>query len=338
MKQFWIINRTQDVSWIILPGILPLFLLLLFPTYFQQQKDVNLIWWLLLVVFVDVAHVYSTLFRFVWEKETRQQYKQHLILIPLISFAFGFVLFQYDAFFFWRVLAYIAVFHFVRQQYGIYRLYARNEKQNSTIIKFAENAAIYATTLYPLIYWHVYKTKSLQWFVAQDFVALPLWVEIVARYAYLFIICLYIIIQLRIYQRNKIINIPKQLFLLTSAISWYAGIVWLDGDLLFTLFNVLAHGIPYMALVYHTSTKKNTIIKRKKYAMGIFTISILCLAYFEEGLWDWFVWQEHGAAFFQQANFSFHTSDTWLSFLVPLLVVPQLTHYILDGFIWRKQS
>jgi hypothetical protein len=338
MKQFWIINKTQDIIWIILPGIIPLFLLLLFPTYFQQQKDVNLIWWLLLVVFVDVAHVYSTLFRFVWEKETRQQYKQHLILIPLISFVFGYILYQYDAFFFWRVLAYIAVFHFVRQQYGIYKLYGCSEKQNSAIIKFTENAAIYATTLYPLVYWHVHKTQSLQWFVVHDFVSLHLWAEVVARYAYLFIIFLYIIIQLRAYQKSKFFNLPKHLFLLASAISWYAGIVWLDGDLLFTLFNVLAHGIPYMALVYHTSTKKNTIIKSKQYAVGLFIISILGIAYIEEALWDWFVWQEHGAAFFQQANSYFNVSDTWLSFLVPLLVVPQLTHYILDGFIWRKQS
>jgi hypothetical protein len=25
-------------------------------------------------------------------------------------------------------------------------------------------------------------------------------------------------------------------------------------------------------------------------------------------------------------------------FLVPLLAIPQLTHYVLDGFIWRKKS
>jgi hypothetical protein len=25
-------------------------------------------------------------------------------------------------------------------------------------------------------------------------------------------------------------------------------------------------------------------------------------------------------------------------FLVPLLAVPQLTHYVLDGFIWRRNS
>lgn len=338
MKQFWIINKAQDIIWIILPGILPLFLLLLFPAYFQQQQEVNLLWWLLLVVFVDVAHVYSTVFRFVWEKDTWQHYRQHLIWIPLISFAFGFVLFQYDAFIFWRVLAYVAVFHFVRQQFGFFRLYGRKEKQSSSLSRLVESAAIYATTLYPLIYWHAYKTQSLQWFVAHDFIALPTWMEVIARYAYLIILVLYCVLQIQVYRREKIFNLPKHLFLIASGVSWYAGIVWLEGDLLFTLFNVLAHGIPYMALVYHTSSNKNTAVKHQQFAVVIFLISIVCLAYVEEGLWDWLVWQEHGAVFFQQANFSFHTSDALLSFLVPLLVVPQLTHYILDGFVWRRRS
>jgi hypothetical protein len=26
------------------------------------------------------------------------------------------------------------------------------------------------------------------------------------------------------------------------------------------------------------------------------------------------------------------------TFVVPLLALPQLTHYVLDGFIWRRKS
>jgi hypothetical protein len=28
----------------------------------------------------------------------------------------------------------------------------------------------------------------------------------------------------------------------------------------------------------------------------------------------------------------------WKMYLVPLLAVPQLTHYILDGFIWKRKN
>jgi hypothetical protein len=62
------------------------------------------------------------------------------------------------------------------------------------------------------------------------------------------------------------------------------------------------------------------------------------LAYVEELLWDSAVWHERP-----------WLSREWLSgenwqignleiVLVPLLAVPQLTHYLLDGFIWKRRS
>ncbi|UCJ07051.1 hypothetical protein KTO58_25850 [Chitinophaga pendula] len=30
--------------------------------------------------------------------------------------------------------------------------------------------------------------------------------------------------------------------------------------------------------------------------------------------------------------------EAWLAVVVPLLALPQLTHYILDGFIWKKRD
>jgi hypothetical protein len=32
---------------------------------------------------------------------------------------------------------------------------------------------------------------------------------------------------------------------------------------------------------------------------------------------------------------SFPLSDTALGIIVPLLALPQITHYIIDGFIWK---
>ena len=57
------------------------------------------------------------------------------------------------------------------------------------------------------------------------------------------------------------------------------------------------------------------------------------LAYFEELLWDCGIWHDRSWLF----------GPTWDVagldvFLVPLLAVPQITHYILDGFIWRRKS
>jgi hypothetical protein len=63
-----------------------------------------------------------------------------------------------------------------------------------------------------------------------------------------------------------------------------------------------------------------------------YILALFGLAFFEEGIWDWFVWKEHGQLF---GNF-FHAPANWiLVLLVPLLTMPQVTHYVLDAYIWR---
>ncbi|WP_185269551.1 hypothetical protein [Chryseobacterium bernardetii] len=61
----------------------------------------------------------------------------------------------------------------------------------------------------------------------------------------------------------------------------------------------------------------------------LFVGIILGLALVEEFLWETLVWNEY-------FSLNLTVSETLLQFLVPLLVVPQLTHYLLDGFIWRR--
>ncbi len=56
---------------------------------------------------------------------------------------------------------------------------------------------------------------------------------------------------------------------------------------------------------------------------------LLSFAFLEEFLWETLVWNEH-------FSLDIIVSEKWFQFLVPLLIVPQLTHYLLDGFIWRK--
>jgi hypothetical protein len=99
---------------------------------------------------------------------------------------------------------------------------------------------------------------------------------------------------------------------------------------------VISHGIPYIALIYIREIKQKdneqlNQLSLFKSSLGIylFIAVIIGFAFFEEFLWEILVWQEH-------LSFGFQLSLNWLQFVVPLLVIPQLTHYLLDGFIWRK--
>lgn len=65
----------------------------------------------------------------------------------------------------------------------------------------------------------------------------------------------------------------------------------------------------------------------------VFLLTLWLMAYLEEMVWDRGVWHEHGSLF--GSAWDLHTIKIWL---VPLLAVPQLTHYVLDGFIWRRKN
>jgi hypothetical protein len=49
------------------------------------------------------------------------------------------------------------------------------------------------------------------------------------------------------------------------------------------------------------------------------------------------VWNEHQTVFKLFSFLPQVNDQVLLSLIVPLLVVPQATHYVLDGFIWKKK-
>lgn len=333
--QPWLANPLLEGVFILAPAIVPVAIVFAFNDYFRAH-EVSTLWWIVLVLCIDVSHVYSTLFRLYWDKQTFIKYKRHLIIIPVAGFMAGFALHYYDALFFWRVLAYVAVYHFVRQQYGFMRLYARKES-GSQPNRFIDAVAIYNATLYPLIHWHIHSTEKITWFVKGDFMRIELSdYTTFFRYLYLLIILIYVIKEGKQIIRNRHFNIPKNLIMVGTYLSWYVGIVTFQGDLIFTLLNVVAHGIPYMALIWIYGEKKaGEAFSFNWKGAGIFAGALLLLAYLEENLWDSLVWKDHVAIFPILSDLSPVENPVVLSLVVSILVLPQVTHYVLDGFIWR---
>lgn len=65
--------------------------------------------------------------------------------------------------------------------------------------------------------------------------------------------------------------------------------------------------------------------------MFVFAATLWAVAYLEELLWDRAIWHDRPHLFGGDLGL-----DDAHTFLVPLLAVPQLTHYVLDGFLWRR--
>lgn len=342
-RQPWIHSAAIDSTFILGPAIFATLVALTLDTSGHAQAVVSLGTWAVLVIGIDVAHVYSTLYRTYLDPVERHQLSGWLIGTPLATWVAGVLLYTWSPTVFWSVLAYTAVFHFVRQQYGFLMLYSRGERAQPNWCKRLDQTAIYGATLFPLLYWHTHLPRPFVWFTDGDFIALPPVLWRVALPCYIALFAAYTLKELALSYQTQRLNLPRNALVVGTALCWYVGIVVASGDLVFTLTNVVAHGIPYMALtcIYARRRDEQARNPRSLFVLRLIPVAIallVVLAFLEEGLWDGLVWREHLALF---PGFQFLPrieSLSLLSLLVPLLCVPQMTHYVIDGVIWRLRT
>ena len=343
MNQPWIQSGPVDTAFILGPAVLATLVAVAISASGHAASGVSLWPWAVLVIGIDVAHVYSTVFRTYLDPVERQALSGWLIATPLAAWVLGVLLYFSSAAAFWSVLAYTAVFHFVRQQYGFLMLYSRGERELPDWSRRIDSVTIYAATLFPLLYWHTHLPRPFVWFIDGDFLGLPPVVWSVAWPFYVAVLLLYCAKEFFLFARHRALNIPRNALIFGTAASWYVGIVVASGDLVFTLTNVVAHGIPYVALTCIFARRRD---QRRKVPRSLFVPRLLpvalgllvALAFVEEGLWDGLVWREHLAIFPGFHLLPQVQTSTMLSLLIPLLTVPQMTHYVIDGVIWRLRT
>lgn len=295
---------------------------------------------LLLVVLVDVAHVHGTTLRVYLDREERRRRGLYLA-VPALCFAAGAALYSISALAFWRAAAYLAVVHFIRQQIGWLRLYRRRAGDVSRPDRALDEAAIYAATLYPLVVWHAKLPLPFSWFVEGDFLAgLP---EAAARAAfvpYAAVLAAFALRQVQRTRRGEPLQAGKVLLVACTAATWGLGILVWRTDFAFTATNVLAHGVPYMAVSFRVGVDRwaaargalEHVFRRGRF--GLYALALGGLAYVEEWLWDAAVWRDHPALFPAPAL----DLSSLYAVLVPLLATPQLVHYVLDAYLWRMDG
>lgn len=293
--------------------------------------------WVSTILLIDVAHVYSTGFRVYFDRQELARRPGLYFGVPALGFLAGVGVYSLGSGVFWRALAYLAVFHFVRQQYGWVALYRAKAQERQLWEKRLDTAAIYLATLYPLIYWHAHLPRDYEWFLTEDFLpGLPETAASVLAPVYWTVMALYFLKSLWCFQEGRA-NPGKDIVVLTTAVCWYVGIISFNSDYAFTVTNVIIHGVPYMALVYWYWQRRQPEGIRPRSSrwpmLVMFLGTIWLLAYIEELLWDQTTWHERAWLFGSPRS-----AGNWEFLLVPLLAVPQLTHYVLDGFIWKRKK
>lgn len=327
LPQRWIVSPAYDLVWFIAPGVVPALVALSLP----PELDLGLWGWLVLVVGVDVAHTWATLYRAWLDPITRRERPGLLWGAPLAALGATSLLHAAAPAWFWTGMAYLAVFHFVRQQQGFAALYrARAGVSPRDLGSRVEHWTVAMSCLFPVLWWHASLPRRFAWFTETDFVPLPPWVIPPAAVITAALFVAWVATRIRGPAAPG-----RDLWVVSTGLTWLAGIVLTNGDAAFTLSNVLAHGIPYFALVHHVGRRQwaegaGALSPRWFAPAGLaaFLALPVGLALFEELIWDGLVWREH---FFAPTE-----RTEWLvSLAVPVLAAPQVTHYLLDGFLWK---
>ena len=335
----WLFGRRAD--WLVFGGSAALSLALLGVGHLFGfvEADTPEWAWLTVVLLFDVAHVWSTLFRVYLDgEEVRARPLLHLGT-PLAVFAAGLLVHAASQALFWTVVAYAAVFHFVRQQYGWVALYRRRAGEPpSGPDRWLDELTIYAATVYPVLWWHAHLPRRFAWMVQGDFVLpVPAWLADGLQPLYWALLLGWGLRQLWRWRTGAPLAPGKVLVVLSTWLLWWLGIMVYDGDYAFTVTNVIHHGLPYMVLTWRYGRARGA--ERPASVLGrlvrggvpVFLLVVVGLAFAEEWAWDRWVWGDRPWLFGEGTLLQ----GAALAALSALLATPQLTHYVLDAFVWK---
>lgn len=301
--------------------------------------------WLAFVLGLDVAHVWTTLFRTYLDREQLQARPLLYTAVPLACYLAGVAVYHASPAMFWRVLAYAAVFHFIRQQAGWVAIARARAELRARSDRWLDDAIVYLATGVPIVHWHAHLPRSFHWFVDGDFVAGATAIAFAQRLllpvaiAYAVVALAYLVRAIQHARAGRKLW-TKHLVVVSTALVWWVGIVLVDDDFTFTVTNVTLHAVPYIALLWayakaRAATAPTRLVARVAgagfLAFAAFAFACACV---EEFAWDRLVWHDREWLFGAGAFISIE----WNTFLVPLLALPQATHYALDGVLWRRKE
>ena len=295
--------------------------------------------WICGVLLVDVAHVWSTAFVVYLDPAEWKRRPALYAGVPIACFCAAVALYACGDGVFWRAIAYLAVFHFVRQQYGWVMMYRAKNGERDRFGRWLDGATIYAATLYPLLWWHAHLPRAFSWMKDGDFIAgVPGALVGPARIVYFALLAAYVVRALV----QRPVSWGKHVVVATTVACWYVGIVATNSDYTFTVTNVFVHGIPYMALVYlyaraaarERESAEGASARLVRRGVVVFLATLWLVAYFEEMLWDRALWHDRPWLF----GGGLDLGSAATAIVAAVLATPQLAHYVLDGLLWRRKA
>ena len=310
---------------------------------YVDKNEIPLWGYLIVVVFCDVGHVWGTIFRcYLDTSENKRRWFLYNVT-PVVIFLSTFILHYFVSVgLCWMIIGYIAIYHFIRQQWGFLCLYrARAEESSDYLI---DRFVHLAGALGPILMWHSDPDRNFDWFMRED----PFIVKIPSQW-YPVIVFSYVLVFVGYYSRavfqNKITKYPMKFLVVAFCwLTWIIGVL-LPHKLIAVFFLNMFHAAPSYMIVFFTARNKWSVNEPPtdserlvKYLVKpgnwwIYLSFFIVIAILEECLWETFVWRDYFPN-----KFNFEVNQLGVSFFTSLLSLPQTTHYVLDAFIWKLGS
>ena len=300
---------------------------------------------LVFVVAVDVAHVWSTLYISFLDREAFARRKL-LFLLPIpVAIFISWRLHLHAPWLFWTCLAYFAIHHFAAQQWGFVALYRMLAGERDTLDRRLDWWALWTGALGPVVLWHASPERIFDWFgngevflvqlepgLKPDIVAFmagigALWAGRQAWHA-----------------RRGTLNPGKVMWMVTVWLSWSIGIGLADHPVVSIAAINLLHGGPFLALVWfrcnrrwqgQTAGARSPLLAwlSQRQAVLAFYGVVLGLGLLESSTWD----ATHWGIYLQPilGVRPLELTPPAEALLVAVLATPQIVHYYLDRWLWK---
>jgi hypothetical protein len=335
MPRSFLKSPAFDLGWFVAPGLLAAAVAVAVGVLSPDHDGDDLLLWIVAVLLVDVAHVYASLYRTYLDPVARDRHRARLIAAPLLCAWLGFLLHAESPLLFWGAMAYVAIFHFIKQHVGFALLYVRAAGEARLDRRLTE-LAVWAGTLGPVLWWHAALPRRFAWFMQGDLLALPAWLGPLALALEVPIWLAFLARRVHLWRRGRPAPMVP-LLALTPALCWHLGIVVFDDDRIFTITNVFLHGVPYLALVWLAGGRDRVVATTGPRPLAVVLVAfyglLAALAIAEELAWDRLVWHDRPELFGAGEPLDLHPVAA--AAITALLAVPQATHYLLDRWIWR---
>ena len=277
----------------------------------------------LFTALLDAPHAFSTGYRIFSDPlQLRKQWRLYLGL-PIIVILTLIFAFRASELWTFRLITYLNIYHLIKQQYGWIRYSELKSNLISKLNPLLLKMMIFNLTLLPILLWHFNPNNQTRtgWIFQNDLLLFPsetiYTILLLGHWAFMGFFILSLIQHLR---RGHSVSLGLLVVLCSTWMAWYGGIVLkIDGG--GTVLIDILHIVPYLGLTFFVYKKQFFDIKKINFFSYYLPIAAL-------GLIGTYLY----------SSFTPQNESPIALIVMAMLSGVSVTHYILDGFIWRRNQ